>query len=126
MRECQTMSRNLRSVLYVPASNQKAIVKAQTLPCDAIILDLEDSVAPEAKEAARCQAIDTVRQRSFGSRTLIIRVNSLETEWGLADIEEVSAVCPDAILVPKVNSAVDIHAYEERLRPNCKSDVWSM
>ena len=75
-----------RSVLYMPASNQKAIDKARTLPCDAVILDLEDAVAPEAKDVARAQAVEAVKAGGFGRREVIIRVNGLDTPWGAADL----------------------------------------
>jgi citrate lyase subunit beta/citryl-CoA lyase len=115
-----------RSALYLPASNPKAISKAQTLPCDTVILDLEDSVAPEAKESARQQAAAAVRQGSFGSRTVVIRVNGLETAWGADDMEAASAASPDAILVPKIDSIADIRAYQQRLGGECRSDLWVM
>ena len=68
-----------RSVLYMPASNSAAVEKARTLPCDAVILDLEDGVAPEAKEAARAQAVEAVTRGGFGRREVVIRVNTLNS-----------------------------------------------
>ena len=99
-----------RSALYMPASNAKAIEKARSLPCDVVILDLEDAVAPDAKEMAREQAIQAVKDGGFGRRELVIRVNGADTPWGEADIRAAAAARPDAILVPKVNSAADVAA----------------
>jgi citrate lyase subunit beta / citryl-CoA lyase len=91
-----------RSVLYLPASNARAIEKARTLPCDAIILDLEDAVAPSAKDMARAQAADAIRAGGFGRRELIVRVNAGDA----ADLA--AAAGADAVLVPKVDSADDL------------------
>src|SRR5688500_13819880 len=92
-----------RSVLYMPGSNSRAIEKARMLPVDAVILDLEDSVAPDAKEAARTAVGAAVRTRGFGSREVAVRINGLDTEWWLADVSMVHEARPDAILVPKVS-----------------------
>ena len=89
-----------RSALYMPASNQKAIDKARSLDCDAVILDLEDAVAPDAKETAREQAVAAVKAGGFGRRELIIRVNGLDTPWGEDDLKAAAAAGPDAVLVP--------------------------
>ncbi len=89
-----------RSALFLPASNDRAIAKARTLPCDVVILDLEDAVAPDAKTAARAAAVAAVG--TFGDRELVIRVNGLDTAWGDADLAAVAAARPDAVLVPKV------------------------
>ena len=104
-----------RSVLYMPASNQKAIDKARTLPCDAVILDLEDAVAPEAKDMARAQAVEAVKAGGFGRREIIIRVNSLDTPWGAADLAAAAHAGPDAVLVPKINDGADVARYNARL-----------
>ena len=80
------IARPRRSALYLPASNAKAIAKARTLACDVVILDLEDAVAPDAKEIARDQAVAAVQEGGFGARELVVRVNGLETEWGAADL----------------------------------------
>jgi len=119
-------ARTHRSALYLPASNPKAIAKAQTLFCDTVILDLEDGVSPEAKQLARHQAVEAVRRGSFGSRNVVIRINGLDTEWGADDINAASAASPDAILVPKINSIADVHAYQTRLAGECSSDLWVM
>ncbi len=104
-----------RSVIYLPASNARAIEKARTLPCDGMILDLEDSVAPDAKELARSQLADALKAGGFGRREVIVRVNGLDTPWGEADLELVSSIAPDAVLVPKIGDAGDIARYEARL-----------
>jgi len=119
-------ARTHRSALYLPASNLKAIAKAQTLSCDTVILDLEDGVSPEAKELARHQAVETVRQGSLGSRNVVIRINGLDTAWGADDIGAASAVSPDAILVPKINSMADVRAYQARIGGECRSELWVM
>lgn len=102
------MLRPRRSVLYVPGDNERALEKTQSLPADAIIIDLEDSVAPTNKELARKQAVDIIRQRGFGSREVVLRVNPIETPWGMADLHAAIAAEPDAILIPKVSQAGDI------------------
>ena len=117
-------SRPRRSALYMPASNAKAIEKAKTLPCDVVILDLEDAVAPEAKETAREQAVQAVRDGGFGRRELVIRVNGSDTPWGEDDLRAAAAARPDAILVPKVNSAEDVAAYSGPLHAD--TALWAM
>jgi citrate lyase subunit beta / citryl-CoA lyase len=94
-----------RSVLYLPSSNERALHKATSLPADAVILDLEDAVAPDAKAAARERACAAVRSGAYGRRELAIRVNGTDTEWHGEDMAAVCEAGPDAILVPKVNSA---------------------
>ena len=89
-----------RSVLYMPGSNARAIEKARSLPVDAIILDLEDSVAPEGKPAARAQVSDAVAARVFGPREVVVRINGLDTQWWLDDLNAVAKAKPDAVLVP--------------------------
>ena len=100
-----------RSALYMPAANARAIEKARELPCDVVILDLEDAVAPEAKALARDQAVAAVRQGGFGRREVVIRVNGLDTPWGTEDLAAAIDAAPDAILVPKVSSGHDVRAY---------------
>ena len=113
-----------RSALYMPASNAKAIEKARSLPCDVVILDLEDAVAPDAKETAREQAVQAVKDGGFGRRELVIRVNGADTPWGEADLRAAAAARPDAILVPKVNSAADVAVYSAPLHED--TDLWAM
>ena len=94
-----------RSVLYMPGSNARALEKAKTLPCDALILDLEDAVAPDDKPAAREAACAAAASGEYGAREVTIRVNGADTEWHADDLAAACAAGPDAIVVPKVNSA---------------------
>jgi citrate lyase subunit beta/citryl-CoA lyase len=96
----------------MPASNARAIEKARGLACDAIILDLEDAVAPDAKSEARAQAVAAVVAGGFGGREMIIRCNGLDTPWGADDLAAAARAGPDAILVPKVNGPGDIATYD--------------
>ena len=96
-----------RSVLYMPGSNARALEKAKSLPADALILDLEDAVAPEAKAAARELVGRAVRGRAYGHREVVIRINGLDTPWGAADLRA-AAVSADAILLPKASAGADI------------------
>jgi citrate lyase subunit beta / citryl-CoA lyase len=93
-----------RSVLFMPGSNARAIERAQTLAADALIFDLEDAVAPDAKVQARGQVIGAVRGGGYGRRELIVRVNALGTAWGPADLADVATSGADAVLLPKVES----------------------
>src|SRR5512145_2109833 len=104
-----------RSVLYMPGSNARALEKARSLPADALILDLEDAVAPEAKEAARAQVCAAVEAGGYGRRELVIRINGLDTPWGNADLEAAAAAAPDAVLVPKPASGADIERATQAL-----------
>jgi citrate lyase subunit beta/citryl-CoA lyase len=104
-------ARPRRSALYLPGSNARAIEKARSLPCDVVILDLEDSVGPDAKAEARALACAAAKAGGFGSRELVIRVNGLDTPWGGDDLAAAAAAGPDAVLVPKVNSPGDLQAY---------------
>ena len=110
-------ARPRRSALYMPAGNPRAIEKARGLACDVVILDLEDSVAPDAKLAARDLAVAETARGGFGRRELVVRVNGLDTPWGEADLEAVraGAVLPDAVLAPKVSTPEDVAAYAARL-----------
>jgi citrate lyase subunit beta/citryl-CoA lyase len=117
-----------RSVLYMPGSNARAIEKARTLPADAVILDLEDSVAPEAKAAARQQVMDAVTA-GFGPREVIVRINGLDTQWWLDDLNAVARAKPDAVLVPKVSRPNHLEDVAERLvdiSADQKIRVWAM
>jgi citrate lyase subunit beta/citryl-CoA lyase len=96
----------------MPASNARAIEKARGLACDAIILDLEDAVAPDAKSEARAQAVAAIVAGGFGGREMIIRCNGLDTPWGADDLAAAARAGPDAILVPKVNGPGDIATYD--------------
>ena len=94
-----------RSVLYMPSSNERALEKAKSIPCDGLILDLEDAVAPDAKVAARAAACAAAASGDYGRRELTIRINGADTEWHADDLAAACEAGPDAIVVPKVNSA---------------------
>jgi citrate lyase subunit beta/citryl-CoA lyase len=118
-----------RSVLYMPGSNARAIEKARTLPADAVIFDLEDSVAPEGKAAARQQVLNAVTSGGFGAREIIIRINGLDTEWWLDDLNAAAKAKPDAVLVPKVSSPGHLEDVAERLidiSADQKIRIWAM
>lgn len=104
-----------RSVLYMPGANSKALDKARGLAADALIFDLEDAVAPEAKAAARAAVVATLAQGGYGPRELVVRVNGLGTAWGAEDIAAAVAAGPDAVLVPKVGTAADVVAASQAL-----------
>ena len=93
-----------RSVLYMPAANERALEKAKTLPADAIIFDLEDAVAPDAKEAARPNAVAAASSGEYGSRELTIRCNGLDTPWGADDLRAAAGSGASAVVIPKVGS----------------------
>ena len=118
-----------RSVLYLPASNERALAKARTLSVDALILDLEDAVAPDAKETARENACAAARSGEYGRRELTIRVNALGTQWHDEDLAAAAAAGPDAIVVPKVNSAEEVRALalamEQAGAPD-RTRLWAM
>lgn len=105
-----TSNRPRRSVLYMPGANAKALEKARTLAADALILDLEDAVAPDAKPEARAAVAAAVAARSYGAREVVIRVNSLTTPWGKDDVKAAVAAAPDALLFPKISTAVEVEA----------------
>jgi citrate lyase subunit beta/citryl-CoA lyase len=97
-----------RSVLYMPGANTRALEKARSLPADALIFDLEDAVAPDAKEAARTNVVAAAWSKAYGKREIAIRCNGLGTAWGQADVEAIATSGADAILVPKVESAAEV------------------
>ena len=103
-----TAPRPRRSILYMPGSNARALEKARTLPCDGVILDLEDAVAPDQKVAARAQVVEAVKAGGFGHREVVVRANAWSTAWGRDDVEAVAGSGADAILLPKVESAEDV------------------
>jgi citrate lyase subunit beta / citryl-CoA lyase len=94
-----------RSVLFMPGSNARALEKARTLPADALVLDLEDAVAPDAKETAREQVVAALKAGGYGRREVVVRVNGLATPWGYADLAAAATAGADAVLIPKVESA---------------------
>lgn len=116
-----------RSVLYLPANNTRAVDKARTLPIDTVILDLEDAVAPEAKEAARAAALEALDRGGFGHREVVIRANALGTPWVEADLAALAAAGPDAVLVPKINGPEDIVACDRALgSAPAHTRLWAM
>ncbi len=118
-----TLIRPRRSALFLPASNARAIEKARTLPCDVVILDLEDAVAPEAKAAARQAALAAMRE-GFGARERVIRANALDTEWAADDLAALRDADVDAVLLPKVSSADDLRRARQML--GTRPAVWAM
>jgi citrate lyase subunit beta/citryl-CoA lyase len=117
-------ARPRRSALYLPATNARAAEKARDLPCDVVILDLEDAVAPDAKAEARAGAVAAVKAGGFGGREVVIRVNGLDTPWGADDLAAAAAAKPDAVLVPKVSTPEDLSAARARLGDHLP--IWAM
>lgn len=104
-----------RSVLYMPGANARALDKARTLDADALILDLEDAVAPDAKALARAQVAAALREGGYGRRECIVRVNALDTPWGLDDVRAIAQAGADAVLLPKVESPAQLAALAQAL-----------
>ena len=124
-----TTARPRRSVLYMPGSNPRALEKARTLAADGLILDLEDAVAPDAKEEARRQVVDAVKAGGYGARELQIRVNSLATPWGQADVAAAASSGAHAVLIPKVESADTVRQVEAIMVANgapADMAIWCM
>ena len=117
------MNRPVRSVLYLPASNARAIDKARGLNCDVAVLDLEDAVAPEFKVAARAAALTAIRDGGFGPR-LGVRINGLDTPWGAADLAALGDSGVSLIIAPKVETAVTVRTIAARLRG--ATELWAM
>lgn len=120
-----------RSLLYMPGSNPRALDKARSLPADGLILDMEDSVAPDAKQLAREQIGTALQEGGYGKRELMVRINGLDTDWGADDINAIASfeTAPDAVLIPKIDTAADVVAAIEA----CESsgitpdvDMWIM
>jgi citrate lyase subunit beta/citryl-CoA lyase len=123
------IARPRRSALYMPGSNPRAMEKGRNLAADAIILDLEDSVAPEAKALAREQVAAAVREGGFGGREVVIRINGLESPWGRDDLAAAMAAGPDAILLPKIDGPGSIMHVARELREAGAPDrirLWAM
>ena len=123
------MTRPRRSLLFMPGSNARALEKARVLPADGIILDLEDSVAPDAKATARDQIAKAVAAGGFGKREIIIRINALDTPWWVDDVGMAGKARPDGILVPKISSVADLNAIADRLgdiNADMSIRVWAM
>jgi len=102
-----------RSMLYMPGSNARALEKGRTLAADALILDLEDAVAPDAKETARRQSLEALAEGGYGKREILVRTNGLDSEWGREDIAAMAKSGADAILLPKIESAEMVRQAEE-------------
>jgi len=116
-----------RSVLYMPGSNTRALEKAKTLAADTLILDLEDAVAPSAKSEARGFVCAAVEAGGYGKRELVIRINSLTSEWGMDDLAAAVEAGPDAILVPKVSTPFDIASVDKAMAAAPKDvHIWAM
>jgi citrate lyase subunit beta/citryl-CoA lyase len=121
------MTRPRRSLLFMPGSNARALEKARTLAADGIILDLEDSVAPDAKALAREQIARAVAAKGFGKREVLIRINALDTPWWVDDIAMAGTARPDGILVPKISTVEDLNAVADRLgNADASIRVWAM
>jgi citrate lyase subunit beta/citryl-CoA lyase len=123
------MIRPRRSLLFMPGSNARALEKGRSLPVDGLILDLEDSVAPDAKGSAREQIAKAVAADGYGGRELLIRINSLDTSWWSDDVAMAGQAAPDGILVPKVSTVDDLYMVTDRLAevgadPSLK--IWAM
>src|ERR1700754_5215770 len=123
------MIRPRRSLLFMPGSNARALEKARNLPADGIILDLEDSVALEAKAMAREQIAQAIAAKGFGKREVLIRINALDSPWWIDDVSMAGKAKPDGILVPKVSSVEDLAAVADRLsdiNADFSIRVWAM
>ncbi|GHF11468.1 citrate lyase subunit beta [Kordiimonas sediminis] len=108
-------SQPCRSFLYMPASNDRALEKAKSLPADGYIFDLEDAVRPDAKAAAREQAVEAANSGAYGRKSVLIRANGLDTPWGQADISAIACSEADGIVVPKVNCIDDVNLIEDQM-----------
>ncbi len=123
------LARPYRSVLYIPGSNARALEKAKTLAVDAIIFDLEDAVAVDAKAEARALLAETLVAGGYGARFQIVRLNGMDTEWGAADLEAIAAIGPQAVLLPKVGTVEEVAAVAAHLDaiPACAGTrIWTM
>ncbi len=118
-----------RSVLYMPGANERALDKAKTIPADALILDLEDAVAPDAKVEARARVCAAAASGEYGKREIAIRANGLDTGWHGDDLRAIAEAGPAAVLVPKINSAADVEAVEQALEAADAPEhtkIWAM
>ena len=109
------VARPRRSCLYMPGANQRALQKAESLPADVLLLDLEDAVAPEAKVGARQAVCEAVSRRPYGAREVVVRINGLGTPWGPDDLEAVVASGADGLLAPKVETEDDVRKLDDAL-----------
>jgi citrate lyase subunit beta/citryl-CoA lyase len=118
-----------RSVLYMPAANERALEKAKTIPADAIIFDLEDAVAPDAKDAARANAVAAAGSGEYGNRELTIRCNGLDTPWGAADIAAAAGSGAAAVVIPKVGSVAyldEVSRLLDEAGAPASMSIWAM
>ncbi|MGQ0831268.1 MAG: HpcH/HpaI aldolase/citrate lyase family protein [Microthrixaceae bacterium] len=118
-----------RSVLYMPGANERALEKAQTIPADALILDLEDAVAPDAKPEARDRVCAAASSGAYGQREIAIRANGIGTPWHDDDLRAIAAAGPAAVVIPKINSADEVHQIEKALEAGGAPDhtrIWAM
>ena len=119
-------NRLLRSVLYVPADRPRAIAKAREVPCDALVIDLEDSIAPEGKDAARETMRSSVAEAPFG-KPFAVRINAFDTEWATEDVLAALAAGADALLLTKVRGPEDIHQATDMLATaDATTEIWAM
>ena len=119
----------LRSVLYMPSSNQRAMDKARELPCDAVVFDLEDAVAPDAKVVARTQVLAQIRAGGYGARKLVVRANSIDSAWGEDDLKALASSGIPTICLPKVDSVEQLQRCSELLADSGAPDelsLWGM
>ena len=122
-------ARPFRSVLYIPGSKARALEKARTLATDAIIFDLEDAVAAEEKANARRLLAETLAGADYGPRAKLVRINGLDTQLGRADLDTLAAARPEAVLLPKANSAADVSALAALLdarAETAETRIWTM
>lgn len=118
-----------RSVLYMPSSNERALEKAKSIACDALIFDLEDAVAPDAKEAARANAVAAAQSGEYGHREVTIRCNGLDTPWGADDLAAAATSGAASVVIPKVNSVDYLNEIEQRLDAAgapAEMTIWAM
>jgi citrate lyase subunit beta/citryl-CoA lyase len=118
-----------RSVLYMPGANERALEKAQTIPADALILDLEDAVAPDAKPEARDRVCAAATSGAYGTREIAIRANGIGTQWHDDDLAAIAKAGPDAVVIPKIDSAAEVHQIEKALEAGGAPDrtrIWAM
>jgi len=118
-----------RSVLYMPGANERALEKAQSIPADALILDLEDAVAPDAKPEARARVCAAATSGAYGAREIAIRANGIGTPWHEDDLRAIAAAGPDAVVVPKVDSPADVDRIEAALQAGGAPEhtrIWAM
>lgn len=123
------LPRARRSCLYMPASNTRALEKAKSLAADTIIFDLEDAVAPDAKDGARANACAALQSGDYGDRELVVRINAMETPWFAQDIKQACLAGADAVLVPKILSADDIIQitdFMEDMDVSLDTRLWAM